>query len=102
MIRKEKTHLSRFAARAKELEAQGNETEALLSGIKEDKVGPSWDVPYVYHVSRRGRWQARSMMPRLADVKCGPKTNRFGILPLRVCGCLNLTPASLLPFWRDL
>lgn len=39
MIRKEKTHLSRFAARAKELEAQGNETEALLSGIKEDKVG---------------------------------------------------------------
>lgn len=40
MVRKEKTHLSKFRTRVKELEAQGNETEALLSGIKEDKVQP--------------------------------------------------------------
>lgn len=59
MIRKEKTHLSRFGARAKELEAQGNETEALLSGIKEDKVGVKRRM---YHAvkSKRGwlccRW----------------------------------------------
>ncbi|CAN0279021.1 unnamed protein product, partial [Ectocarpus fasciculatus] len=37
MIRKEKTHLSRFRARAKELEAHGIDTEALLAGMKEDK-----------------------------------------------------------------
>lgn len=38
MIRKEKAHLSKFRARAKELEAQGVDTEGLLSGMKEDKV----------------------------------------------------------------
>ncbi|CAN0260558.1 unnamed protein product, partial [Ectocarpus sp. 4 AP-2014] len=38
MIRKEKTHLSRFRARAKELEAHGVDTEALLAGMKEDKA----------------------------------------------------------------
>ena len=40
MIRKEKVHLSRSRARVREMEAQGTETEALLSGMKEDKVGP--------------------------------------------------------------
>lgn len=38
MVRKEKAHLSKFRSRVKELEAQGTETEALLAGIKEDKV----------------------------------------------------------------
>ncbi|CAN0186100.1 unnamed protein product [Ectocarpus sp. 8 AP-2014] len=38
MIRKEKTHLSKFRARAKELEAHGVDTEALLAGMKEDKA----------------------------------------------------------------
>lgn len=37
-MRKEKGHLSKFKARVKDLQAQGLETEALLSAIKEDKV----------------------------------------------------------------
>lgn len=39
MIRKEKAHLSKSRARIREIEAQGTDTEALLSGVKEDKVG---------------------------------------------------------------
>lgn len=38
MIRREKALLARFRARARELEAQGTETDALLAAIKEDKV----------------------------------------------------------------
>ena len=40
MIRKEKAHLSKSRVRVREMEAQGTETEALLAGMKEDKVGP--------------------------------------------------------------
>ncbi|CAM9746394.1 unnamed protein product, partial [Laminaria digitata] len=38
MIRKEKVYLSKSRVRVREMEAHGAETEALLSGIKEDKV----------------------------------------------------------------
>lgn len=38
MVRKEKYHLTKFRGRVRELEAQANQTEALLSGVKEDKV----------------------------------------------------------------